>query len=406
MNVLRFLFGVFSIILIGGGITGCQKDDFQAQFVSTGDIFVRDTATRTVLVYMAAKNSLWSYHDENINQMKEALSLSGLRDCHVVIYSSQMNANPKLLEMVWSGDRVDTITVKNYPFQNSVDKSTMQQVLADVKRFFPAKENGLILWSHGLNWLPAHLVYNDGPASVAFSTIDSTDGIRLNSFGVENGRQMELNELRDVLPDKGYRFILFDACLMGSVEVAYALRNKADFLIASPAEIWIAGFPYRKIMQEFVAPTVDLERVCETFYEHYNSKSGLERTGAVALIDLKQMEPLSDLVGQIYRNGRARMDTVDWRGVQQYDRGHYHTAFDLDDYMARISSPDLYRQFQDLLSRTVLYAASTPSLFLGDYPAGFYVRKYSGVSVYIWQDAHATLNETYVTLDWYKKVFH
>ena len=32
-------------------------------------------------------------------------------------------------------------------------------------------------------------------------------------------------------------FILFDACLMSSIEVLYDLRDKAKYVIASPAEL-------------------------------------------------------------------------------------------------------------------------------------------------------------------------
>lgn len=403
MRLFKRFFVLFFAAVVFVGTFSCQKDDFNASFLPDENR-VRDSVSRTILVYMAAKNNLWPYHDENINQMKEALSRSGLNDCNVIIYSSYTQGNPKLLQLVFKGGRVDTATVYRYPSQNAVDKEVMRSVLADVKRLFPARKNGLILWSHGLNWLPADVVYNDGYYMASTAPAD-TSGIELYSFGVEDGQTMELNDLRDALSDKGYQFILFDACLMGSAEVAYALRNKAEYLVASPAEIWVTGFPYAAVMGNLVAHPIQLKEVCEHFYDFYNGKTGMQRTGAISLIDLQQMEPLSDLVQQIYGQGADRMDTVRWRNVQRFDRGSNHTNFDLDDYVSRISSPELYGQFQSQLQRTVLYGRSTPGLFLGDSPAGFYVSKYCGLSVYIWQKAHVTLNETYVTLDWYKKVF-
>lgn len=33
---------------------------------------------------------------------------------------------------------------------------------------------------------------------------------------------------------------------MGGIEVAYELRNKTDYMIASPAEVISNGFPYEK----------------------------------------------------------------------------------------------------------------------------------------------------------------
>ena len=52
-------------------------------------------------------------------------------------------------------------------------------------------------------------------------------------------------ESRKKGPD--FDYILFDACLMSQVEVAYELRDTADYLILSPAEVMSAGFPYFKI---------------------------------------------------------------------------------------------------------------------------------------------------------------
>ena len=41
---------------------------------------------------------------------------------------------------------------------------------------------------------------------------------------------MNIDALAAALPVR-FDFILMDACLMGSVEVVYELRNKADFII-------------------------------------------------------------------------------------------------------------------------------------------------------------------------------
>jgi len=76
----------------------------------------------------------------------------------------------------------------------------MKQVLNDIIQMYPAQEYGLILWSHGTSWLPA--------------------GSSLRSFGEDSGEQMNIPDLAENLPIK-FDFILFDACLMVSVEVVY-----------------------------------------------------------------------------------------------------------------------------------------------------------------------------------------
>ena len=40
-----------------------------------------------------------------------------------------------------------------------------------------------------------------------------------------------------------FDFVLFDACFMQSIEVAYALRNFTDYYIGSPTEnTWTGGY--------------------------------------------------------------------------------------------------------------------------------------------------------------------
>ena len=55
---------------------------------------------------------------------------------------------------------------------------------------------------------------------------------------------MELADFASALPLPNHRkwdFILFEGCYMGSVEVAYELKDKTEAIIASPTEIVSPG---------------------------------------------------------------------------------------------------------------------------------------------------------------------
>jgi hypothetical protein len=41
-----------------------------------------------------------------------------------------------------------------------------------------------------------------------------------------------------------FNFILFDACLMGGVEIVSELKEVSEYIVASPAEVPEKGFPY------------------------------------------------------------------------------------------------------------------------------------------------------------------
>ena len=108
--------------------------------------------------------------------------------------------SPYLLEMTPGSGKI----MKTYSEINSASAARMQEVLMDIIELYPARSYGLILWSHGTSWLPSNT--------------------SLRSFGKDHGSEMDIPDLSISLPVY-FDFILFDACLMGSVEVAYELKD-------------------------------------------------------------------------------------------------------------------------------------------------------------------------------------
>lgn len=109
---------------------------------------------RTVVVYMVASNSLGSY-DFDIKDMKEMLAAAkagDLRNGRLVVYRQSYDGDPVLQEVTANG--LDTIKLYNNSV-SSLSIARMRGVINDVKTSIPAKEYGIILWSHGNGWLRA-----------------------------------------------------------------------------------------------------------------------------------------------------------------------------------------------------------------------------------------------------------
>ena len=75
---------------------------------------------------------------------------------------------------------------------------------------------------------------------------------------------MELADFASALPLPNHRkwdFILFEGCYMGSVEVAYELKDKTEAIIASPTEIVSPGMTevYPSALSYLYQPTPQLE---------------------------------------------------------------------------------------------------------------------------------------------------
>lgn len=82
------------------------------------------------------------------------------------------------------------------------------------------------------------------------------DGVGEDAPGSMPHAEMELEEFAAAIPDGQLDFIVFEACLMAGVEVAYVLRGKTDYILSSAAEIVSpASRPF-------------IRRHCDTFLTH------------------------------------------------------------------------------------------------------------------------------------------
>ena len=246
----------------------CSKDD---------EVFV--PVDRTIIIYMAADNDLSEDAWDNIREIQDGYRESG---ANLLVFIDSAEDAPHILKI----GRGSSTRVKTYPEFNSADAAQMERVLNDIVEMYPAASYGLVLWSHGTSWLPA--------------------GSHLKSFGEDNGRQMNITALASSLPIR-FDFILMDACLMGSVEVAYELRNKTDFIIASPTEIIYTGFPYVQIISELLRAKPDFDKVAEEYINFYNQLSGAYRSATISLLAAmrreRRRESITSKRGYFSKNG-------------------------------------------------------------------------------------------------------
>lgn len=369
---------------------------------------------QTLLVYMAGNSNLSSYAYANIADLKAGYvpryCVPGTGDVLLVYrHTADPDSLPRLLRLYRNArNEVVEEVVWEYDPHAALAPETMRRVLADAAERFPAEENGLVLWSHGTGWLPAGF-YADpdafpsgaaGRCSESFPDLD-TDPMRkyVKSFGPDSGVETELEELAAALP-MHYDYIIFDACLMAGVEVAYALREKTDYVLASAAEILAQGFPYREYVRPLLEGDVaDLEGAARCYFNYYDRQNGLYRSATVSLTDTRCLEELAAACRPVFEAGRARTEELDMEEVQGFFRMNRHYFYDLDDYVRRIADPDAYARFRSALDRTVVYAAATPWFFEGS-SSGFEIRTHCGLTSYVPNPAHAYLDDFYRRLSW------
>lgn len=360
----------------------------------------------TVIVYMAADNNLASNARRDLEEMKKGdlpyYFAEGSGNV-LLVYADISGESPKLMRL--SKDRFGTVNTEvlmEYEDQNSCSDSVMRSVLTYASGLFPSENSGLVLWSHATGWLPAG--YYSNPYSVAgdgsyvpYPVREDPFSQYVKSFGAEDGVEMDIKDLAEALPVH-YSFILVDACLMGGIEVAYELKDKCDYFIASAAEILADGFPYDKVISDFFDGRQGLENACRKYYEHYKYDGA-----TIAMVDTRRLNALAESCLDIFLAGRSAIGSIDMDSVQGYFRMDKHWFYDLDDFMSRISSEENYKVFSDALQKAVVCKWYTDPFYIGGVPQ-FSIKTFSGLSTYIPNPENSVLDEYYKTLAWNKAV--
>lgn len=352
---------------------------------------------RTVILYMACDNNLSSYAEENLKDLAKGEIPDRNSDNVILVYKSLSSGVQTLCRYYMDeyGKVVDEV-IETYPKQNSASKDVFEKVINRAMTLFPNDGYGLVLSSHSTGWLPW------GYSNAAQRACEDPYAFMVKSFGEEDGYSsgMEIQELAQAIPQK-FDFILMDCCLMGTVEVAYELRNKADYIIASPTEILAEGFPYSMIFSELLKIFPDYEKVCDMFYERYSEREGLWRSATVSLIATAELERLALQTRKIYAvRPESYMDNVSIEEMQPYFRYSNHWFYDFRQYVKVLASEDDFVVFSDIFDSVVLYFKATPE-FIG---VKMDPEKTSGLSTYLQENGTQYLDGFYRSLAWNKAV--
>lgn len=368
----------FLVLLLGA--TGCCRENE-----------VVEAEGRTVLVYMVASN-LGSRLNENIEDMIRAATAQNLNNGKLVVFYSTNQSSAELFEIrEGSGGVVTRFHIRDYENRSGVSPATLSEVIQEVTGMFPNKSYGLILSSHGTSWLPSD--------------------ISMRSFGEEDRKKMEIYDLAAALPDHLFDFVLFDACSMASAECVYELRNKANYIVASPSETMDYGFPYQIMLPYLFTKEADLEHVIKGFYDFYQNEYGDAYRkypyGNISITKTDELEDLAAITREIMATAGDRAVFLppypDWQVMTDL-RSASTRLYDFDDVISRIATEEQYARFVACMEKAITGKYATDETYssnTGPIP----VTHFSGLSVYPRQAPLTSLNEWYKQLEWYKAVY-
>lgn len=360
--------------------TACESEDEQPPIP-------RD---RVLLVYMGgdsdAKTS-WEV-TEKTNALCAAWknSLEG----RLLIYQDDASESPpRLLEIVAeNGVNVQKV-LQTYEEENSASKEVFARVIREVQALYPVSSYGLLLFSHASGWLPEGRLTSPRSSGV--------DGRSIVIDGKDEGRnEMELVDFAAAIPDHTFDFIIFEACLMAGIEVAYELKDKTDYILASSAEIVSPGFTdiYEKLLHYLYEPTVNLAGFGKTAFNYINNLTGDARSSTLSLIKTSAVAPLVTYVHEHCDYSLANELSV----YQNFYRSGY-LFFDFGQYYTSLLGTQAEKgELSRLINDCVVWKAATPTFMMGY--GGFPIREHSGLTTYITQERYPVLNDAYAELSW------
>lgn len=389
-------------------MAGCEEEEKQPNLPKPNP--QPDVALRTVLIYMAADNSLSSSEDFallDLEEIFEGASQVDTRLNNLIVYIDRYKANsPELIRICRDTDSkmiMDTLQTYDYG-RNSVGVEEMKEVYAQVFSDFPAESYGLVLWSHGEGWLPHR-------------------NTTTRWFGQDRSNYMNISDLRasmQVLPHLD--FLLFDACFMQAIEVAYELRDCADYILGSPTEIPGPGAPYDQVIPAIYSSVDDMETVAKNialaYYTPYaeiytdaKQTANVPWTGGVSIGVLKssELEHLAAVTRSLLTTSGviSKASSIDKAGFVYYGRGDRRDYYyDFDDLMfALVPESTEYLEWKHAFDAAMISFLTTPKNYsMSEYQREpiyglFSMEGSCGVATYI-PGSHKSLDIYYRSYQW------
>lgn len=364
---------LLSVFLLA--LSACERDGTDVT-LSLGP-YGRESR-KVMLLYEAGFNSLSTDIDNNIRALNGGYLPGKGRNDDVLLVLSHLTKKrrvystetaPVMVRLYAEHGEPRADTLRIWPEGTSLANAAMvTEVFNWIREEFPAAGYGAVMSSHATGWLPEG--YYSNPRIYGDSRGSSASwSPRRRTFGQEyydSGEQVEEIEIKDLAAAIPYKldYILFDACLMATVEVAWELRNVCDYLAVSPCEIPAAGFNYRTIVGHLLEPSVpDLKAVCEDYYAAYEHDPVYGAT--ITMVDCNRLEPLATVCRTLFERYRDGIRTLNGENVQVYDRvmgdKTFYAFFDVKDLLreAGASESDL-SLLQGALDEAIVYEAHTP----------------------------------------------
>ena len=205
---------------------------------------------------------------------------------------------------------------------NMGDKNTLSRFINHCKTNYEGNY-ALVLWNHGGGWRE-YTTTNEpiSGTSIVLSGLpvigdevpmleDHTTANRAVCWDESSSSDcLYMDEVQQAVTGKGLTVIGFDACLMGMIEVAYEIRNKASYMIASEQSEPGDGWDYTGFLNAFKASSnrsaLDL---CSAVVDTYGTFYGDTSETTLSAVDLSKIDGLFSALNTFAQSLYNSVDT-------------------------------------------------------------------------------------------------
>lgn len=390
---------------------------------------------QTVFMFFPWSNSLLSDFRRTVEDMQTVVAQRSMKDERIMVFMATSEREAVLFELKKQNGRCLTDTLRRYSDRPFTSRQWLTSLFSEVMTLAPASRYGMVVGCHGLAWVPVQGQRNARKRLGSQERIDEGDnlykeekidkeglykeeridkeGDDLMHFEVQGPvttrfiggtypeTQIETTDLADAMADAGFHteYILFDACYMSSVEVAYELKDVTHYLIASPTEVLSYGFPYIT-MGKHLLGTPNYKGIADSFISFYSSY--YQPYGTVAVTDCTQLDALAAIAQQINAAAEEPTNAASAKHINAAAEGKLNTAtsgksapngvqimdgysptlfYDLGHLMSlKNAGTVLTTAFAEQLDKTVPYKGHTDQYFTALKDAPVNIKHYSGLN--------------------------
>ncbi|MBW2699779.1 MAG: pre-peptidase C-terminal domain-containing protein [Deltaproteobacteria bacterium] len=299
---------------IDDGAGGCEEDPNANQWA--------------LFVYLNGDNDLEDYAHSDLAEMVSAGGSDAM--VHVVLLMDTWDGPANIYYVTDQG----TQTVESWGEVDMGDWATLRDFGVWAVQHYPAQKVGLIMWDHGDGWRSP----DSGSSLLKGFSLDFTSGE--SEISIANGDYAQAMSAITSALGRKLDLVGFDACVMGTWEIAAATEPYADILVASSESEPAAGWAYHGFLPDLKAnPYMDAATLGEAIVQSYHDDASMNAT--LSVTDLTTMD---DLVTAISNLADAMMaDSSAYNRVEQArtastDFGWDPDTRDLGEFASRLAN--------------------------------------------------------------------